>query len=279
MILYKYSSEAGIGILEDLCLKVTPPNELNDPFEFTPRSLNSTTRKHLSKMVDEDPEQFRTAYYENRMLAEKANVSFEDFLSRVRTMPRKLLSQTLEQIRMQLADADLDHIHKASNYTVVLSLSATCNSIPMWSHYANKHRGFAIGFDANDTCFHAGSQLLQVKYRARRVAFRPLEHSTEGERLQAQVEVISTKSADWQHEKEYRFLYLKDDVIRRKPPGFPYFIHIWPRTVVNVVLGCAVTDEFERAMRKVLSEKRFAHVKLLRATRHPHHFKLEIKPA
>jgi hypothetical protein len=36
VILYKYSGELGTKILDDLKVKVTPPNELNDPFELSP---------------------------------------------------------------------------------------------------------------------------------------------------------------------------------------------------------------------------------------------------
>ena len=39
MILYKYAGESGLRILEDLRLKITPPNEFNDPFEVTPHAI------------------------------------------------------------------------------------------------------------------------------------------------------------------------------------------------------------------------------------------------
>ena len=36
-VLYKYCDPRGIDILQSLRLKVTPPNQFNDPFEFMPR--------------------------------------------------------------------------------------------------------------------------------------------------------------------------------------------------------------------------------------------------
>jgi hypothetical protein len=34
---YKYCGANGLNILRDLELKATPPNQFNDPFEFTPK--------------------------------------------------------------------------------------------------------------------------------------------------------------------------------------------------------------------------------------------------
>ena len=36
MALYQYSGEHGNLVLQNLQLKVTPPNEFNDPFEMSP---------------------------------------------------------------------------------------------------------------------------------------------------------------------------------------------------------------------------------------------------
>jgi len=36
MKLYKYTTEKGIGIIRDLEIVVTQPNQFNDPFEFYP---------------------------------------------------------------------------------------------------------------------------------------------------------------------------------------------------------------------------------------------------
>jgi len=33
---FKYCDARGVSILQDLELKITPPNEFNDPFEFRP---------------------------------------------------------------------------------------------------------------------------------------------------------------------------------------------------------------------------------------------------
>ena len=56
MTLYKYSkAKWGIAILRELRLKVSPPNEFNDPFEFTPTAINpieSLDQENLSRLND-----------------------------------------------------------------------------------------------------------------------------------------------------------------------------------------------------------------------------------
>jgi hypothetical protein len=279
MLLYKYAKEeSGIKILDDLRLKVTPPNELNDPFELTPCSRNAMTRKLLLQMLDEDPEHFRPAY-DNWVKAEGAGQAFATFLELGRTMSRKLYSSFLERVRQGLIEADLAEMNKTSDYMVILSFSATSTSIPMWSHYANHHKGIVIGFDTDDKCFQLGPPLQRVKYRATRVTFHPLEPTNEEDRLKKHIEMVTTKSPDWAHEKEYRFCYAKDDVIHTHDPKVPYLIAIWPRAIRTVALGCWIRADFEAKIRNILALKRFSHVKLLRTTRHKTHFKLDLVPA
>ena len=278
MILYKYSSESGIEILNSLRLKVAPPIEFNDPFEFTPRSFNALTRSRLLGMIAEDREHFRPAYINWEKL-EGRGKSFETFIQHLRTMPRKDYSTIFKESRKALVESDLKEVAKASEDIVILCLSATCTSVPMWSHYAKDHSGLAIGFDSEDPCFGVGSRLLRLKYRPHRVTLRPLEFTTEDYKLNQQIAMASTKSKDWKHEEEYRFLYPKEGVLQGNDPRLPYSISIWPSTVKSVILGCKVTSEFEAKIQQMLGMKRFSHVELLRAKRHPTKFKLDLVPA
>jgi hypothetical protein len=48
---FKYCNETGVLILKNLQLKVTPPNEFNDPFEFSPVVRNPNPKAHAEKAV------------------------------------------------------------------------------------------------------------------------------------------------------------------------------------------------------------------------------------
>ncbi len=135
MILHKYAGDSGIKILEELKLKVTPPNELNDPFEITPRSINTMTRKYIVEKATNDPEHFRPIY--EQMVADDVFTgTFSDLLEAYRTMPRKVYAQVMRLYEEHLVRDDLASINERSRLMVVLCFSAVDNSIPMWSHYA-----------------------------------------------------------------------------------------------------------------------------------------------
>src|SRR5277367_5949384 len=62
MILYKYAGDSGLKILEDLRLKVTPPNEFNDPFEITPNSRRARSLAEMLADVSEDSKFYRGVF-------------------------------------------------------------------------------------------------------------------------------------------------------------------------------------------------------------------------
>src|SRR5271169_2550932 len=62
MILYKYVDEFGLKILEDLRLKITPPNEFNDPFEITPNTKRARPLAEMLANVRPDSKYFRGVY-------------------------------------------------------------------------------------------------------------------------------------------------------------------------------------------------------------------------
>ena len=73
----------------------------------------------------------------------------------------------------------------------------------MWSHYADKHRGFVIGFEA--TIFQIDQQyteLREVNYFKTRPIYSIKEDKEES--LQQSIEFLFTKSLHWGYEKELR---------------------------------------------------------------------------
>ncbi|MEI6390210.1 MAG: DUF2971 domain-containing protein [Verrucomicrobiota bacterium] len=280
MVLYKYAGASGLKILDALRLKVTPPNELNDPFELTPRSQDWMTRQYLLDKAKHDPEHFRPAYDEWRE-QEHRSESFSVFLRALHLMSRKTYSHFLHLYRAAIVEADLRAVHEASEHMVVLCLSAVNNSIPMWSHYANHHKGITIGLDANDRCLRFGSPLCRVKYRKNRVSLNRPATSTPQARLKKVIEMILTKSPDWEYEQEYRFSYAKSRTLRQTTDDGHtiHLIPVWPSAIKEVIFGCSASQQYEDKVRRMLDLNRFAHVRILRARRHPKHFRLDIVPA
>ena len=169
MIFYKYTSNGAINILEDLRLIVTPPNAFNDPFELTPRSTFTITIDYLLNRVRNEPESFREPY--NNMVRHAGyRDSFERFLAEMPTAIARKFKVISKLYREAQIHHDLGSVDEASQYFGILCVSKPNDSIAMWSHYANYHRGVAFGLDLAHSCFYGTPRRL----RRREVSAKPV---------------------------------------------------------------------------------------------------------
>ncbi len=100
----------------------------------------------------------------------------------------------------------------------------------LWSHYADRHRGLALGFDVNEQI------LKQVSY----VKDRPV---VEKINIETASRLLFTKYEDWRYEREARiYTTLKD----ADPKTGLYFADFGEQLVLREVITgplCAVTEE------------------------------------
>lgn len=95
----------------------------------------------------------------------------------------------------------------------VLCLSTTQKSILMWSHYADNHRGFCIGFK-NNIGFNE-NDVMQVKYSESRENdllyqyILTLDMNEDQKKLYLMREIILKKYIDWKYEEEWRIINKK----------------------------------------------------------------------
>src|SRR5664280_402943 len=135
MTLYKYSSAKwGIAILRDLRLKVSPPNSFNDPFEFTPQTLNPL----------KDVKSAYAVFQRNGLPC-----SFDCFQEKLWPWLCQDVQLKEQFVRENISD-DLNEKDKASEFVGVLCLSQLPDDIRMWSHYAQNHTGITIGLDVSN---------------------------------------------------------------------------------------------------------------------------------
>jgi hypothetical protein len=136
MVLYKYANEdSGFRILENLRLKITPPNEFNDPFEITPHSKSKRTLPEMLEEAKTNPESYRSVY-EAMNRAGAFTDSFEKFIT---GLPQALcygFTKYKKLLKMELAKIDIRTPDTVSRGIGILCLSKLSNSIPMWSYYA-----------------------------------------------------------------------------------------------------------------------------------------------
>lgn len=112
----------------------------------------------------------------------------------------------------------------------VLCLSELKDSILMWSHYADCHRGVCLVYDT-DNEFFVNAQ--PVRYQRERPRVNPVIHSDEKMLDNA----IFTKSDAWAYEKEWRIFHYQHGPGERQLPH---------ACLKEIIVGLAITDTDRR---------------------------------
>jgi hypothetical protein len=284
VVLYKYTDRWGLKVLENLRLKVTPPNQFNDPFELTPRSRFTITPATIAQRAKTQPENYRELY--ELMQRDGLSVSFEQFLvemPKIMALPSKF-GEFRTLARRNLYELDMQSIDEASKGIGLICVSKRPDSIPMWSYYADKHKGFAIGIDIEkirqgfNTAF---GRVRYVKHRPRADPYLESESESWSKQLGA---VLFSKSLDWRHEQEFRCAFFLHELIScpsRHSKSRLYFLNIDGEDIRDIVFGCWINRTLEKRIRAELKRrpKTFGHVNLFRCRRHRSNFELEVVPA
>jgi hypothetical protein len=163
----------------------------------------------------------------------------------------------------------------------VFSASATRESILMWSHYANSHRGFCVGLN---TIQVAQSLELMARNREQESRLQPLgrrvsygkayprfapEHPSMDSFWWQHIEDLSTKADDWSYEEEVRLILLGHELLINDR------IHtLTPEAVVEVCLGWKMPEQ-ERQEVLAVAEEKFPQAKIYQARQKEWHFGLE----
>jgi hypothetical protein len=184
--LFKYLPPERIDVLENIKIRFTQAYALNDPFESFPAIVQKDRawyKRQFLKRIENEANQyaFRNKVKRKQYIRARKK-EFENFYQ-CYTDEKWLFEQAQSVIR-------LDSVVQG-----YLSLSATNKSILMWSHYAQNHEGFVIGFRREHEYFNYG--LMKVKYKDKRPFLDPTQPKQDAS-------LFYTKSTDWKYEEEYR---------------------------------------------------------------------------
>lgn len=165
-ILYKYYDSYFKGLIISPKLKLTPPLHLNDPFE---------------RKVPHGLEDIILNFYRPEGLPEK-----------------EIRNKTIEICENEL------------NKLGITAMTETHDNILMWSHYANSHKGVCIGYDTEKIKEKDNvMRLLRVKYledRFEKSDITCASHTLSGKFSKLEDKIVTTKSPQWQYEKEHRYI-------------------------------------------------------------------------
>ena len=230
--LYKYCAynPNSLAILINKMIWAAKPEALNDPFDckikFTPPEINSGV---FSKYLKQ----------KGRSTGNRQN-DYEIFLKGL---------QTFE-------DKDINKLG-------VFSMSQINDNILMWSHYANQHKGFCIGFVRNNDNLLGDIEKTQpVEYDCNYPEVDPLdENGNHG--LSIFTKMLFTKAKNWEYEKEWRLVYAEGD--KEEP---------LPAAISSIIFGLRMPEEHRVTIRNILAGQ--SNIRYQQAREVEYQFRLEI---
>ncbi|AXF61952.1 DUF2971 domain-containing protein [Leclercia sp. W6] len=187
----------------------------------------------------------------------EAETSFPDVLAAV--WARKELPLNLK-LKFQKALKE-----SISTYGVCALSRARKNQL-MWSHYADEHRGFCIGFKEKELRGE-GSRIhaINIKYQSNypyqgiidRLEFfesHPSENSLQKIAGDIIHSILGTKYSGWKYERERRLIKLESGALKFEP-----------KAINSIAFGLRTSEESKEEIRSLLSGKEWSHVKWYKA--------------
>jgi len=273
-VVYKYCDQRGIDILRHRELKITPPNQFNDPFEFTPRVTCSNPHGEVKRLL-RDKNTIKEIYLEAK--ADGAFVgNFRDFRRRFKKARPALTEPLIAANPTVSAETQNEFQNNVSAELGVLCMSSRRDSIVMWGHYCDKHRGLVVRFDKSFAVFQSGKGLRRVNYVHERIIYDSSWNRGGKEAGDFADQLIFSKNYEWSYEEELRQLF-KLEGLRNRPladGAAGYFLPIPHSAIVSVMLGAKSSKQLEEAVNMTLRDRQFAHVIVKRAALHDTKFSL-----
>ena len=227
--------------------------EFNDPFEATiPVRYDLLSKRQKLKIINK-----HIRREGSKLTKKEIRKRAEDVLAEGHYKDPKILEDMRQQRRSDFG---------------LFSVSEIEDSILMWSHYSDSHKGFCVGFDVKelDKYFQRSPkhnlaiELRRIKYSKHYPILNPSkiypEHTEE-----SNIEPIVTKSSDWHYENEYRFIAFGDANVALQIDG---------GIIKKVILGCKMSEKDELEIKQVL-KSRPTKVELLKAKLKESYFGLD----
>jgi hypothetical protein len=140
----------------------------------------------------------------------------------------------------------------------VCSFSKTRENLLMWSHYADEHKGFCIGF--NETILSKSDTVIKavdVKYQDETPQKSVIRNfKVDGDKpvlsldSDAMHSIVGIKYTHWKYERERRLIVARSNAYSFKPEG-----------VVSITLGLRMPKRDKDTLKQLLSSPQWSHLK------------------
>lgn len=251
-ILYKYrclDKDFHLRILTDNEIYFSSPQDFNDPFDcgVTPNFSLLNSEERINKFVDRIVTSAKNS--DPTLDVEKNR---RDFKSRLMTD----FEGTIEVFRR------LHYKQQIQTYGI-FSLSRFWDSVLMWSHYSDHHKGFCVGFRSDKLKEIKEFSMGQpVKYGDDFPEIDPLDEDF----LKVHIQEVGSKAKSWEYEGEFRLFTHIGPTIRNRILKLPN------DCFSEIILGLRFPREHIENMRVLAKQK---NIPLFQAIQIPRQFKLD----
>jgi hypothetical protein len=280
-IAYKYfAARYGLAVIRRCELKVTPPNELNDPFEFRPHVIRSLPEREAKRLLT-DKRTIKEMYEDDRARGTFAG-NFREYRKLIGNVKGKLILGIVDSLPQASQALQHRYPEAVSRAIGVLSLTARPDSIVMWGHYADKHRGIVIGFDKDWEMFRRGRGLSSVEYSRERLVWDASCKPGSAAERDYVSRMIKHKNHEWNYEAELREVFQLPGLNQRslEDGSIGYFLPIPSSVILTVILGALCSTDTEVEVRAALRDGHLPSLRTLkRAKLHESRFAMDIVDA
>lgn len=254
-IIYKYRSWNNPfhkKILTDGEVYLSSPQHFNDPFDFgiVQNFLTLDTPEKIERYVDE-------GMIKHREFLLRKGIDLE----KDREFQLKRL-QNLDAYQQEYEHLNSEAVNKSYG---VLSLSARWDSILMWSHYADYHKGFNIGYNEakmrESGLFGKGGPVMYSDEY-------PYLNVFDTHSIESSFKQTHYKSEEWAYEEEYRLTKL---FFPKPPTEEDRTVKVPFEFVEEINLGIKISDEDKSEIVKIADKM---NIKVFQTQKIPFKFKL-----
>jgi len=236
------------AMLRDQKVHCSNPAKLNDPWDCHPW--------FDSKSLDEEDVLRRVVEFHHGQAR----------LGGISPLPSRLNEQWLASLRNDPKEREklMDDLSKKALHDMLAQRRIYCltpdpDCTLMWSHYAEEHRGICLEFGVDNSLFRSAKQVV---YASTYPVWLPYEFEERPERI---TEVITTKAAGWNYEKEFRLIFPTRDDFFSLPPG----------SLKGVIIGAQASPEVVEIICDIVTRHAPA-LRIRRAVLMPRQYKLQI---
>lgn len=115
---------------------------------------------------------------------------------------------------------------EAINDYGVVCYSSNCYNNLLWSHYADNHKGMCLVFNVSQK---NEKDLLKVNYQENFPEVNLIDGLDSNDEI---IKIVTTKSKEWEYEKEYRQVFL-----------FKNMLYEYPGELSEIIFGCRTPIE------------------------------------